>query len=457
MNMKLVDLASAIGIVHDGDQCVNGINIDTRLLQIGDVFVAVKGSKVDGHDYLRAAQCRGAVAAIVNMRNTSIDLLQFEVTNTVCALGNIAAKYREQLLPLVIGVTGSYGKTSTKDMIAAVMGASAPSHATSGNFNTEFGLPLTILAAPRDTQNLILEMGMRGPGQIAELCQIARPTIGVLTNLGSSHLELLGSMDAITLAKCELFASLPATGTAVISQTLAHNEIVMSAIQHCKRLIVGDGPSCDVRYDNVEASVKCVAFSVTVHGVTHALRLPTPARFAVENACLSIAAGVAAGVDVSTAVSALSKWLPSEGRMKPRVAVNGATVLSDAYNAAPEAVVAAIGVLADSTRPGSGETWAVLGEMRELGAETERWHQIVGEAVAEARIDHLVIVGDAARMIRVGALYGGMCADKIHMYSDPESAAQVLGLVIMPSDTVLVKGSRVAGLNKVVDALCGAG
>lgn len=454
MQITLTDLFAVFGQSFAGDDIINGVSIDTRTLHPGSLFVAVRGSKVDGHDYLSTAKERGATAALVDTVNPAVNLPQICVTNTVDALGALAHSLRKQLQPTVIGVTGSYGKTSTKDMIAAVHGYRSSCHATIGNFNTEIGLPLTILSAPDDTATLVLEMGMRGAGQIAELVRIAEPNIGVITTIGSAHIELLGSRDAIAMAKTELFRGLSSGATAVYPADIAYESVVVESSQHCKRLVVGESQTCDVVIFNIHVGKLETTFDVSADGQSVRASVASPARFAAMNGALAIATGLAAGMSLDDCAAGLAKWRPSEGRMRPRHMHNGAVILSDAYNAAPEAMLAAVSVLADIVSQTSGSSWAVLGEMRELGVETNQWHQAVGQAVHSAGIDHLVVVGDAALGYKAGALLAGMSPDCIHFFDSPANAASVLKVVVGADDVVLVKGSRAAGMDIIVDTIC---
>lgn len=456
MFLTLSEVSRILGHHSDCESPVTGVSIDTRTLLPGALFAAIRGTKVDGHDYLSAAKERGAAGAIVETINASVDLPQICVTNTVDALGLLANAVRRQQGPNVIGITGSYGKTTTKDMVAAVHGFSRSCHATIGNFNTEIGLPLTILSAPQDVETLVLEMGMRGSGQIAELVRIAEPNIGVITNIGSAHIELLGSRDAIAAAKSELFRGLAHGATAVYAEAIDYRDVVDQSAAHCSRMIVGETESCDLVISNIKVSRLESSFTVTYKHESAKAVVATPARFAATNGALAIGTGLAAGMSLADCVAGLATWRPSEGRMRPRNMANGAVVLSDAYNAAPEAMLAAISVLADVGGQGTGSSWAVLGEMRELGVETKQWHHAVGEAVFSSGIQHLVVVGQAAADYRTGAIIAGMDPDHIHFFETPENAAAVLQVVVGSSDVVLIKGSRAAGLDKIVDSLCGA-
>lgn len=455
MHLTLTEVASVLGLCLDDSSHVNSVSIDTRTLLPGALFVAIRGTKVDGHDYLSAAKLRGASAALVEAVNPNVDLPQICVTNTVDALGLLANAVRKAQSPKVIAITGSFGKTSTKDMVAAVHGYVGSCHATVGNFNTEIGLPLTIMSAPSDVETLVLEMGMRGTGQIAELVRIAEPNIGVITNIGSAHIELLGSRDAIAAAKTELFRGLSSDAIAVYLDAIDFRDVVDQSASHCSRLIVGDSSDCDVIISDIHVGRLETTFTITYKAEMLSATVASPARFAAVNGALAIATGIAAGIRLNDCVAGLANWRPSEGRMRPRNMPNGAVILSDAYNAAPEAVLAAISVLAEIGSQGSGHSWAVLGEMRELGIETKQWHHSVGDAVFNAGIQHLVVVGTAASDYRTGAILAGMNPGQIHFFETPELAAAALQVVIAPDDIVLVKGSRAAGLDYIVDALCG--
>lgn len=455
MLLTIREVATILGTQASDETLVTGVSIDTRTLTSGSLFVAIRGTKVDGHDYLAIARERGASCAIVESVNVSVDLPQLCVTNTIDALGLLANAVRKRQVANVIGITGSYGKTTTKDMVAAVHGYASSCHATAGNFNTEIGLPLTILSAPQDAETLVLEMGMRGAGQISELVRIAEPNIGIITAIGSAHIELLGSRDAIAAAKSELFRGLSPYSVAIYREDIDFRLVVDESSSHCRRLIVGESAECDIVVSNIRVNRLQTEFSVTHLGLVASAVVASPARFAAMNGALAIASGVAAGIDLGDCVAGLANWRPSEGRLRPRNMSNGAVVLSDAYNAAPEAMLAAVSVLADVMSNSQGHSWVVLGEMRELGAETKRWHQVIGDAVYATGANHLVVVGEAATDYRTGALVAGMHPDRIHFFDTPQKAASVLQHVIGPEDYVLIKGSRAAGLDCIVESLCG--
>ena len=455
MLLTLDVVGRILGHAINDKSVVSGVSIDTRTLMNGALFAAIRGTKVDGHDYLFTAMERGACGAVVETINPSVDLPQICVTNTVDALGVLANWVRKQRNPTVIAVTGSYGKTSTKDMVACVHGHEKSCHSTIGNFNTEIGLPLTVLSAPDDVDALVLEMGMRGPGQIAELVRIAEPNIGVITNIGSAHIELLGTRDAIATAKTELFRGLPPDATAVYSEAIEFKTVVDASASHCRRFIVGESQTCDLTISNIQQGRLETTFQLKYKGESVVAKVASPARFAAINGALAVGTGLSAGMSLPSCVAGLANWRPSEGRMRPRIMRNGAVVLSDAYNAAPEAMLAAISVLAELGSQTSGNAWAVLGEMRELGVETKQWHLAIGEAVSTSGIEHLVVVGTSATDYRTGAILAGMKPDQVHFFDSPASAAVVLQQVICATDVVLIKGSRAAGLDLIVDMLCG--
>ena len=296
---------------------------------------------------------------------------------------------------------------------------------------------------------------MRGPGQIAELVRIAEPNIGVITNIGSAHIELLGTRDAIATAKTELFRGLPPDATAVYSEAIEFKTVVDASASHCRRFIVGESQTCDLTISNIQQGRLETTFQLKYKGESVVAKVASPARFAAINGALAVGTGLSAGMSLPSCVAGLANWRPSEGRMRPRIMRNGAVVLSDAYNAAPEAMLAAISVLAELGSQTSGNAWAVLGEMRELGVETKQWHLAIGEAVSTSGIEHLVVVGTSATDYRTGAILAGMNPDQVHFFDSPASAAVVLQQVIGETDVVLIKGSRAAGLDLIVDMLCG--
>ena len=401
----------------------------------GDLFFGLRGARVDGGEFAAEAIDSGAWGVVVTPEHAA-DLdgaWIFAASDPLAALQALARGWRRTLGARVVGVTGSVGKTSVKDIARALL--AGPVHANRENLNTEIGLPLTILGAPEGTKTMVLEMAMRGPGQIAELASIAEPEIAVITNVGPVHVELLGSLGAIAAAKAEVLKALPRTGVAIAPVDAGSLEAHLSTAPNLLRF----GPGGDVQA--VESSV--------TDGVTDALveapggrqffHFPFSEAHNLENALAAIAAGVALGVPLGEMADRVANIGFSRFRGERLEMGDGIVLVNDCYNANPVSVRAALHHLASI---GDGRRIAVLGEMAELGPEAPRYHREVGEQARGAGVELLVGVGAPARDYDPDELVG-----------TPEEAAELLAARLQAGDTVLVKGSRSAGLEIVAETL----
>jgi len=454
------DLAAATGgtLLRRSERPVRGGVVDSRLVTPGCLFVALPGERTDGHRFLAAAAAAGAAALLVAVPPAAADLEALGdvtvvlVADALAGLQAIAAAWRNRFAPLVVGVTGSVAKTSTKDATAAVLGAAMPTLCTEGNQNNEVGLPLTLLRLGPQHRAAVLEMGMYVGGEIATLAAMGRPSIGIVTAVAPVHLERAGSLDAIANAKAELVEALPADGTAILNRddprVRAFGSRTVAAV-----VTYGLEPGADVTAQAVAAR--------GARGMTFELvaRAPRPARFQVEigalgrhsvqNALAAGAAGLVAGVsDERIAAGLAMPWDRASAHRGVVIDAPGLTILDDTYNASPPAVVAALEVLA--TLP--GRRVAVLGEMRELGAAHDEGHRAVGAAAARVTAE-LVVVGPAAAGIAAGAVAAGLDRRRVHAVTDRDEAVDLLRRLLRPGDAVLVKASRAAALEVVVDAL----
>jgi UDP-N-acetylmuramoyl-tripeptide--D-alanyl-D-alanine ligase len=374
-----------------------------------------------------------------------------EVPDAVVALETLALYNRSRLDGAVLGITGSTGKTTTKDLVASVLSTGLNTVATRGNRNNELGLPLTVLEADVSTEVLVAEMAMRGPGQIADLCRVARPDLGLVTNVGTSHIELLGSEEDIARAKGELMGCLPADGRAFLNIDDAWSP-TLAEMSAAPVTWFGLGEGADVRAaDPKTAPDGTVSFTlVTPAGDTH-VALGVPGRHNLYNAAAAAAVGLHLGLSLSQIVDGLAHATMSPMRMEVIETASGVIVVNDAYNANPTSMRAAVATLADMAP--SGRRIAVLGDMAELGGLTELAHFQIGEMVARSGIDLLVAVGPRARRIAEGARAEGMSADRALTVGDAVGATRLLGDLAVGGDAVLVKASRVMGLEAVVEGL----
>lgn len=452
MRYSLGEIATAVdGVLSHADASVGVTSVvtDSRDVVPGALFVAIVGERVDGHEFASSVIEAGA-AAVLSAR--PLDVPSIVVSDPVEALGRLARWHLSQLTCTVVAITGSSGKTTTKDLTSTVLEGAGPTVSAVGSLNTEVGLPLTILRADATTAFLVLEMGMRGRGHIARLVDIASPDIAVLINAGSAHVELLGSSDAILAAKSEIFEGLSADGWAIIN---GDDSRMRSLAQGHHRLTFGESADCDVRAENVQLDEQARAsFELVAAGERVQVVLALHGEHAVSNALAAAAVGVAAGVGVHAIAGQLtSAVLRSPLRMEVSEAPGGFTVVNDAYNANPESMRAALKTLA--AMKGSGRAWAVLGEMRELGPSSTTEHDSMGRLAVRLDIDRLICVGPATRVMHLAATNEGSWGDESCWVPDAESAVEQIRGDIRPGDVVLVKASRSVGLEIVADALLG--
>ncbi len=451
--MTLAHVAQAVdGELCDGAEAstvVTGpVVADSREVSSGALFVALAGERADGHDYAADAVRAGAVACLVERR---VGQPAIVVPDVLAALGRLARSALDSLPGLqIIAITGSAGKTSTKDLLAQVLASHTATVAPRGSYNNELGLPLTVLSADPSTRYLVLEMGARAVGHVAYLCTIAPPDIAVVLMVGTAHVGEFGDREAIAAAKSELVAALPADGVAVLN---ADDPAVRAMSQRTDARIVwfGRADDADVRATNVVVDERGrPAFDLAMSaGVAH-VHLQLAGAHQVTNALAAAAVGREVGLSLSQIARALTSAAPlSRWRMEVVDRADGVTVINDSYNASPESVHAALETLVVI---GAGRrTWAVLGEMRELGAAAAAEHAAVGRLATRLDIDRVVLVGTAARGIDPTA------DESPHRRSvfvpDVDAAIALVTAQLRPGDVVLVKAARAAGLERVAQAL----
>lgn len=456
--MTLAQLAELAGGTLDGADPgarVHGpVVVDSRQVRPGGVFAALRGEHVDGHDFARSAVDAGA-AAVLAARPCGMPAVV--VDDVPVALGRLARAVHDRLPgATVVGVTGSSGKTSTKDLIATLLGRLGPTVAPRESYNNEIGHPLTVLRADISTRYLVLELSARGAGHIASLAETAPPRIGAVLNVGSAHLGEFGTREAIARAKGELAEALPADGAAVLN---VDDPLVAAMAARTRARVVTCGTSADaeVRAESVRMDERArPSFTLaTPHG-SAPVSLALHGEHHVGNCLAAAAVARECGMPVAEIASALTGAVPvSRWRMEVRERTDGVTVLNDAYNANPESVRAAVGVLADMGR--ERRTWAVLGEMAELGGESADAHRDIGRLLADRRITGVITVGAEAAAIAQGYQQAGEpvteTATETVEVADADDAIAALRRRLQPGDVVLVKGSRVARLERVAAAL----
>jgi len=433
------------------DRPIRGAAVDSRLVQPGQLFVALPGERTDGHAFIADAIARGAAALIVARPAGDLDALGdvtiVRVADPLAALWAIASGWRRRFEPLVVGVTGSIAKTSTKEAVAGVLATRFRTLRNEGNLNNEIGLPLTLMRLGPEHQAAVLEMGMYVGGEIADLARMARPSIGVVTAVQPVHLARIGSLEAIEAAKGELLEALPPDGRAILN---ADDPIVrrMGARSAARSLTYGFAADADVGADAVtSAGLEGMRFVLRADGARRPVTIPTLGRLSVHNALAAAAVGLAAGLSLDEIATGLSAGWSADHRVQ-LVRLQGVTLIDDTYNASPRSVVAALELLAGLP----GRRAAVLGEMLELGAAADDGHRAVGEAAART-VDWLVVVGDGAAGIAEGAQGGGLDPARIVRVRDVERALEAIPPRLRDGDVVLLKASRGIGLDRVVDGL----
>lgn len=428
---------------------------DSRALQPGDLFVPLRGEHFDGHAFLAQARAAGAVGALseqgvpAGMEGAG-DFAIIKVADALKGLQQIAGQYRQSLALKAVSITGSNGKTSTKDFTAAVLSERFKTLKTEGNLNNHIGLPLTLLRADRSHQAGVFEIGMNHPGEIAPLAALAAPAIGIITNIGTAHIEYMGSREAIALEKGMLAEALPADGVLILP---AEDDFSDSIAKRTKARVIRVGIGCG-EVQATEIRTNCPPrlgfgsrFIVTVGAEEAPTELDVPGEHMVRNALLAVAAGLALGMGLKECCAGLSKAKLTKGRLE-RKSVQGIEFLDDSYNANPDSVVAALRTLAQL--PAQGRRIAMLGRMNELGAEAERGHRRVGEASVAEGIDCVVSVGDAmAKLVSESAKEAG--AKEVHHAATIQEAADLLKALAREGDLVLLKGSRTAGMEKILE------
>lgn len=449
MRWTLAQIAHVCGVSWSGDDSyVTGFSTDSRTLKPGEVFVAVRGERFDGHDFIAQAASRGAAAAVVERRFEDLPCLV--VSNALQAYGKIAAHHLENVRPAlkVVGITGSSGKTSTKDLLLHVCASARATVAPQGSLNNEIGLPATVLSANEETEILILEMGMRGLGHIEYLCSIAPPDVSVVLNVGSAHLGELGSRDAIAQAKSEIIANARDRGTAVLNADDLR-VAAMANLAHGPVVWFGQSDSADFRATDIELNPDGTS-RFTLHmpaEIPATVSLQLLGAHQVHNACAVAAVAATLGLSSTEIVHGLQTARPgSRWRMERTIRADGLVVINDAYNANPESMAAAIAALA-ATKP-QGRTVAVLGEMLELGEQSQVEHEAIGRLTHDSGINEVIAVGQAGQWIAAGR-----GADGTHVVETVEDAIVLAQRMCAGTDVVLCKASRGIAMERVGTAL----
>lgn len=425
------------------DAPVLRVATDSRELRAGDLFVALRGERFDGHDYAAEAAARGA-AGIVVERALDLPIPQLKVRDSLAALQDMARAWRGRFAMPVVAVTGSNGKTTTKQLLAAVFAGRGDVLATRGNLNNHIGLPLTLLEMREVHRTAVIEMGANHPGEIALLTGIARPEVGVITQAGDAHLEGFGSREGVARAKGELFAGLPVEGIAAIN---ADDEFapLWRGLARGRQISFGIEHAADVRATAIIAEPDASRFRLDVPGTAADVRLPLPGRHNVMNALAAAACAVALGLDAAAIAGGLARVRAAQGRVAWKTTSRGARLIDDSYNANPTSMRAGLELLAQQP----GRRWAVLGGMAELGPQAAALHEACGRTARGLGIDRLLLLGPAGEHYARGY---GAGAERF------EALDELVKEITSDAGTdltMLIKGSRSARMERVVAALCG--
>jgi UDP-N-acetylmuramoyl-tripeptide--D-alanyl-D-alanine ligase len=446
------------GRLHQGSRetCFKGVSIDSRTLEPGRLFVAIRGVSHDAHAFLGRAIGAGAAGLVVEAgrfdpEECGADLAVIEVRDTTRALGDLAAGHRRGFQGPVVAITGSNGKTTTKEMCAAILAVAAPCLKNWGNLNNQFGLPLTLLERDEAHRSVVVEVGMNHRGEIAPLAAIARPGVGVITNVGTAHIENLGSREAIAEEKGELVASLPADGTAVLN---ADDPLALAQRRRTRARILTFGRSegADVRAERLAVlGDRGYAFELVAPAGRCAVHVAGLGETTVDNALAASAAALAAGASLEDVAAGLASYRPVGGRMEPLTLRRNIILIDDTYNANPQSMEVALRSLA--RLKGSSRGVAVLGDMGELGLAAAEAHSATGRLVAELDIDFLFALGQHAADVVDAAVAAGMDRSRVHVGRDHAELGASVREILQGNDWVLVKGSRSMQMERVVETL----
>jgi UDP-N-acetylmuramoyl-tripeptide--D-alanyl-D-alanine ligase len=450
-----------------GKHQIRQISTDSRSVRRGDLFVALKGDQYDGHEFVPNVLSKGVAGAIVHDEyrlppspsgarriNGRPAPFLFGVRDPLFAYQQLATHHRSRFHMPMVAVTGSNGKTTTKDMAAGVLAQRWPVLKTEGNFNNRIGVPFTLFRLTARHQAAVIEMGVDQEGQTTRLCEIVRPTIGLITNIGPDHLEFFGSMEGSAQAKAELLDMLPVDGTAIINADDPYFGY-LAARARCRVLSFGFSDMADVRASGIVSDVRQgTTFRLHLPGKSRptAVRVKAHGTHNVTNALAAAAVGAALNLSGSMIVQGLGRFRPAA--MRSQVVIHhGVHIINDCYNANPASMKAALQLLAQWSP--ARERIAVLGDMLELGSETDRMHREVGRFLAELELSRLIVCGTLGRHIAEGARQGGMAGPQIDEVVDASAAADQLKRIVRQGDVVLVKASRGIKMEQVVQALTG--
>tara|TARA_R110002096_G_scaffold116164_3_gene251756 strand:- start:15317 stop:16675 length:1359 start_codon:yes stop_codon:yes gene_type:complete len=429
------------GVLHGEDRSFQGVSTDSRSINDGELFFALQGPNFDGRDYVSAVASKGAAGAVVSSPVAGA-LAQIEVADTRLALGQFAAAWRASKQVRVVGITGSNGKTTLKELVAACLAADAPTLATQGNLNNDIGMPLMLSRIEDGHRYAVLEMGANHAGEIAYLAGLADPDVVAITNAGAAHLEGFGSIEGVARAKGEILQNKSRPDVAVLNADDDYFEYWCSLVSDIDSLSFGFSDRADVRASDIVGTAAGSQFTLHTPRGSIKVSLPLPGTHNVRNACAAAAIALAMDIDMAKIQSALQSVAPVGGRLQPLAGINGCALFDDSYNANPLSVLAAAEFIASL----GGESWLILGDMKELGEDAEDLHREVGASARASGVDRLFAFGDLAKHSADG--FG----DGARWYSEMHDLLADVALVGADVN-VLVKGSRSMRMERVVAAL----
>ncbi len=455
LDLELVAEVAGAAWLPSGKEasCVplTGVSIDSRTLRPGELFVALQGPRFDGHRFIHQALAQGAAAVLVSAPiEGTLPLPILKVDDTLAALSAVAAAWRKKVAPVVVGVTGSSGKTTVKEMIAALLRQKYRVHATSGNLNNHVGLPLTLLAMPGDCQALVVEMGMSAKGEIAHLARLAQPETGVVTNIQPAHMANFRNLEAIAEAKSELLEALPSKGLGIIPRDGAFSSLLRSRAPRVHTF--GSSPPADrgdLGLGLLRHEEKGIRFEVLRQEGSFWVTLPQPGVHMAHNALAAILVAEHLGVGGAEMAEAFANFQTPPGRGRMQWARGGFQVVDDTYNANPGSVAAALSALGSQRQ--AGRRVAVLGDMLELGSESAALHAGMADAVRVSGVDLLLTAGKGMAALHE-ALKGDPAVKVFHQETPADWVGKILPL-LEPGDLVLVKGSRGMRMETIIHDL----
>ena len=429
------------GVLHGDDRLFHGVSTDTRSIRDGELFFALEGPNFDGRDYVATAHKNGAAGAVVSGRVSS-SISQIEVDDAKLALGRFGAAWRNSKSVRVVGITGSNGKTTLKEMVAACLASKASTLATAGNLNNDIGMPLMLTRIEDEHEYAVLEMGANHAGEIAYLAALANPDVVVITNAGAAHLEGFGSIEGVAHAKGEILQNDDRPDVAVLNADDDYYAYWRSLVADVTTLSFGFAESADIRASEIKTSAAESSFLLHIRDKRVGVILPLPGIHNVRNACAAAAIATALEISPANIKTALEGVSPVGGRLQPLAGINDCTLFDDSYNANPLSVTAAAEFLASL----DGESWLVIGDMKELGEDAEELHREVGASARACGVDRLFAFGDLARSSVDGFGEGAT------WYGSLDALMTDL-LQAHSSVNVLVKGSRSMRMERVVGAM----